>query len=279
MHSGVEDGRAPLLDRWAWLRVISVPDRLFPGKARNLGAAQARGELLAFLDADAVPSPNWLDHLERAVVGAVDAVAGAILNGTPESRVGTAEYLLGCSEAFPRRPRRRRHSLSGNLLVRTDYFHAAGGFPDGLRAGEDTVFTFPLASQQRLAFEPQATVTYLNRTALTPFLANQYLQGAAFVAVCRLVPYPHRWVCRGPALLLAGPLRLASLARWLFRNPDQGRQAIRAWPQLILGTAVWVAGAFGARRGPDHLASPPDARGSGVPVTARRQHHLHFDIP
>jgi GT2 family glycosyltransferase len=243
------DGRASeLAVERPWLRVIALPERAFPGRARNVGAAQACGGSLAFLDADAVPSPNWLDRLEETLTNDLDAVAGGILNGTPDSRIGTAQYLLEFSEAFPRRPRPLRHAASANLLVRRDCFEAFGGFPDELRAGEDTVMTFSLASQRRLAFAPKATVHHLNRTELGPFLANQRVQGAAFVAVCSSAPYPHRWVSRGPGLLLAGPLRLTALARCLLFNPSQLKDALRVLPQLLLGTAAWVVGAYEAQR-------------------------------
>jgi GT2 family glycosyltransferase len=250
VDSGTENRSSQLDGRWPWLRVIAIPHRAFPGKARNVGAAEARGEFLAFLDADTVPCADWLDRLEEALTGDVDAVAGAILNGTLHSRIGTAQYLLEFSEGLPRRPRQLRFAGSGNLLVRREWFQAVGGFRDTLRAGEDTVFTFPLASQRRLAFAADATVRHLNRTELAPFLANQRVQGAAFVAICRLVPYPHRWVVRGPALLLAGPLRLMALARCLLYNRSQFKHALLVLPELLLGTAAWTAGAFEARHDP-----------------------------
>lgn len=241
------EGPGPVV-RWPWLRVLSVPERLWPGQARNLGAAHARGELLAFLDADTVPSPDWLDHLEAALTNGVDAVAGAITNGTPRSRIGTAEYLLTCSETLPSRPRAMRHSPGGNLLVRHAYFEAVGGFSAEVRAGEDSIFTFPLARMRRLGFAARATVAHSNRTELGPFLANQRVQGAAFVAICSRVPYPHRWVSRGPGLLIAGPLRLLALLFVLLHNPGELTQGIRSLPPLVCGTAAWVRGAFEARR-------------------------------
>lgn len=230
------------LERWPWLRVLRADQRLWPGQARNRGAAEAHGQLLAFLDADSVPSPDWLDRLEHALRPELEAVAGGIVNGTPHSLIGTAEYLLSCSEAFPRRARPIRHAPGANLLVRRAYFDAIGGFQDSRRAGEDTLLTFPLARQRRLGFAADARVAHVNRTKLGTFLANQRLQGRSWAKFCREVDYPHGWVTRGAGLLFAGPLRLVALGRCLLYNPPQAREAPAALPLLLLGTTAWLAG-------------------------------------
>jgi glycosyltransferase involved in cell wall biosynthesis/GT2 family glycosyltransferase len=242
VQSAIEDHTVDSVERRPWLRVVSAPERLWPGQARNLGAAKAQGQLLAFLDADSVPSPDWLDRLEHALRPELEAVAGGIVNGTPHSLIGTAEYVLSCSEAFPRRGRPIRHGPGANLLVRRGYFDAIGGFLDRRRAGEDTLLTFPLARQQRLGFAADARVAHVNRTKLGTFLANQRLQGRSWAKFCREVDYPHGWVTRGAGLLFAGPLRLVALGRCLLYNPPEARAALAALPLLLLGTAAWLVG-------------------------------------
>jgi GT2 family glycosyltransferase len=240
------DGRAAASrDRWPWLRTVTPSTRALPGTARNIGAGEARGLLLAFLDADTVPVRGWLDRLEHRLSSDVDAVAGAVLNGTPDDAVGTAGYLLEFSEVMPNRTRPLRHAVTCNLLVRRSRFEAEGGLPDDLRTGEDTVFTFRIAADRKLAFAPDAAVHHLNRTSLAAFLANQRLLGAGFVHLCRRVPFPHAWVTRGPALLLAPGLRLGALAGRLRINPTRARW-LRVLPLIGLGLAAWLAGAVQA---------------------------------
>ncbi len=88
---------------WPWVRFLSLGQRTLPGRARNLGAAVARGDLLAFLDADAIPDASWLDELVHALAPDIELVAGAIVNGTPGDPWGTADYVLEFSEWAPQR--------------------------------------------------------------------------------------------------------------------------------------------------------------------------------
>lgn len=50
-------------DNYPIVRHVST-DRLYPpGKMRNIGAAEALGSFLAFIDDDCIPPPNWLSTI------------------------------------------------------------------------------------------------------------------------------------------------------------------------------------------------------------------------
>jgi GT2 family glycosyltransferase len=239
--SGDGTGQA-LAENNPWLRVLALPERTLPGRARNIGVGVTQADRLAFLDADAVPDPGWLDELERALTPNVDAVGGAVANGTPRSAVGTAGYLLEFADWLPSVRRPLLHAVTCNLIVRRAAFDEAGGFAEDVFPGEDTIFTLPIARRGRLGFAPTARVSHLNRTHLREYLQHQRRLGASFAAVCTRVDFPHHWMGRPALAPLGVPLRLAALVRRLLRHPREALQAALLLPLLVLGLIAWSRG-------------------------------------
>src|SRR5262245_44923981 len=133
-------------------RCISQAERLWPARARNFGARQARGELLFFTDADCVPEPGWI----RAGVSALGAggrvVSGPVLDLYPNHLLAASDNLLQFSECAVGRPAGPAVRFpSCNFAIRRTDFDALGGFPEQLQSGEDTV----LSSRARTAW-PQS---------------------------------------------------------------------------------------------------------------------------
>jgi glycosyltransferase involved in cell wall biosynthesis len=129
-----------------------------PGRGRNLAAAKASQDWLAFIDAGVRPELNWLESLAAAAAESVDVVYGSY-----EPRTNTffkecaAIAFVPALENVNGSPMRTRSIASA--LMRRSVWEAAGGFPEDLRSAEDLLFMDRVeAAGSRIAYAPRAVV-------------------------------------------------------------------------------------------------------------------------
>ena len=65
-------------------RVVESPARLLPGGARNVGVANTRGPIVAFLAADCIAEPGWIAARLAAHRAGHALVASAMTHGGPD---------------------------------------------------------------------------------------------------------------------------------------------------------------------------------------------------
>lgn len=116
----------------------------WPGSyaTRNYGAAQARGEWLAFTDADCLPSPEWLAELDRIA----SAAHGQLLLAGPVAMKASSEQpspweIYDVMKGVPQESYvSRGYAATANLAVPRSLFISLGGFDGSRFSGGDAEF-------------------------------------------------------------------------------------------------------------------------------------------
>jgi GT2 family glycosyltransferase len=162
--------------------LLTVP-HAGPAASRNAGAAEAKGDLLAFTDDDCAPDSGWLAHLARGFATAPDhLVGGRTLNALPNNSYSAASCLLidYLYTYYNADPRQAHFLASNNLAVPTDRFHAIGGFDATYRlaAGEDREFCDRWRrSGHQTVYVPEAVVYHSYPHTLRAFCRQHFAYG------------------------------------------------------------------------------------------------------
>jgi GT2 family glycosyltransferase len=130
--------------RAAGAAVILLPDvRL--GELRNRAVASARGELLAFVDADHEIGPDWIPAAISVLADESVAAAGAACR--PPSPATWVQRLYDRLRRHPGTQEDVDWLGSGNMAVRRTAFERVGGFDTALETCEDVDLCRKLRAQ------------------------------------------------------------------------------------------------------------------------------------
>jgi glycosyltransferase involved in cell wall biosynthesis len=178
---------------------------LGPAAARNRGVRQARGELLAFCDADVVPVPGWLRAGTRALRDA-ELVQGRVLPD-PGAPLGPFDLTIWVTHAAGLWE-------TANLFVRRELFARLDGFEQWLRP----------RSGKALAEDVWFGYRALRVGASTSFCAEALAHHAVFARDWRQYISEHRRLQYFPAMVgRMEELRRAFLYRRAFLNRRSAR--------------------------------------------------------
>ncbi|MEL7276206.1 MAG: glycosyltransferase [Pseudomonadota bacterium] len=116
---------------WAHRVTWCVTDQPGVARARTLALSRATGDLIAFLDDDAVAHPGWIAALRAALRPGDVAIGGPVLGPDGVRPLWSETFVDRCGEEGSERPG-AVHKLNGtNMMIRRDAVEAVGGFDPG----------------------------------------------------------------------------------------------------------------------------------------------------
>ena len=173
---------------------------------KNTGVEVTTGDVVVFLDDDAIAHPDWLVHLRDAYTDdTIVGVGGTTLplweTDRPRWFPEEFDWVLGCTFTG-RDPGPVRNLLGGNASFRREVFAVAGGFPTDI--GRTSEQSRPLGCEETefcirvnqhrpdwtFVFEPRAVIWHrvpAAREQFSYFRLRCYAEGLSKAAVTRSV--------------------------------------------------------------------------------------------
>ena len=165
------------------VRVIQLPQRGGPARARNVGACHANGDILLFIDADVAVPPGLLHQLGEAFSAKnnLAAVIGSYDLDPPAPGL-VSQYKNLLHHYVHQHSRKDAVTFWGACgAVRRDVFASLGGFDERYRrpSVEDIEFGYRLrVAQYRIQLIRELQVKHLKRWSLFSLLRSDILDRA-----------------------------------------------------------------------------------------------------
>lgn len=198
------DGLEDTLNRKVTSAVLKIPNKAGYGlsMARNTGVDIATGDIVAFLDDDAVAEPDWLEQLVRPYIDSV--VVGVGGKAVPDWLKGERpfwfpeelDWVTGCTHAGFQDGRRVVRNVFGcNMSFRKTRLVEIGGFDSRLGgpiSGDDTDICLRITQGNggwQIIYEPEAVIHHKiprQRRSLK-YIANSSWKQGVGKAVTRII--------------------------------------------------------------------------------------------
>jgi glycosyltransferase involved in cell wall biosynthesis len=184
------DGSRAIVDGWAasreHVRVVEAGDADGVAHARNVGMLSARGEVLAYCDADDVVAPGWLTALVDRL-GDCELAGGLVETGALNPPTVVAWVRANKRDGLQVAQRFLPYAPGSNFAVRREVALAVNGWDESYPyGGNDVEFSWRVQlAGNRIGWAPDAIVLYRLRATLRGRARQAFWGGYSDVQVVR----------------------------------------------------------------------------------------------
>lgn len=174
------DSTKAVVERFKMVKLLPQKKR-GPAAARNLGARNAEGEVVCFIDSDCIAERNWLREITRPFEdGDIAGVQGAYKINQSEIIARFEQLEIENRYRMMKKAEYIDHIGTYSAAYKKEVFLQNNGFDElfPIASGEDIEFSFRLASKgKKLVFNPGAVVIHKHPVSILHYLKTKFLRG------------------------------------------------------------------------------------------------------
>ena len=182
VNDGSTDKTREIIESYDYVRLINQENKGLSA-ARNVGIQAAKGEIIAFTDADCMADADWLTYLVARFESTEFAAVGGPNLSPPDD-----SFVASCVAVSPGAPTHvllddevAEHIPGCNMAFRREALEAIDGFDPIFRAaGDDVDLCWRLQNKAyKIGFSPAAVVWHFRRNTIRDYLKQQRGYGKA----------------------------------------------------------------------------------------------------
>lgn len=146
---------------------ITIPDQ------RNVGIANAIGDIIVFIDANCIPTANWLKTLTKPIIEDKENIVAGLAKSSNKKTIHDTTHEFNKSKKY------LNECPTINLAVKKDVFKKVGLFDVKFNYGSDVDFSWRAIDEGYKIYYEDKAIVYHDWGSTKDELRRSYYYGAA----------------------------------------------------------------------------------------------------